>query len=539
MAARPNFGWLPAAAVAVLLLAAVACSPSAPSAAPTSATGATSTGGQSATVPAAPVAQANGPKGTITVAQGVDADTLDPQMTSSSAAWSITMNIFDTLLTRDTQGKLQPGLAVSYKAINDTTWEFKLRPNVKFQNGEPLDAEAVKFTLTRALDPALKSILASTINTIDRVDVIDPLTVNITTKGPDPILPSRLSMQNGQILPPKYTKEVGNEGFAKKPVGAGPYKFVNWQKDEAITLQAVPDNWRQPKIATVVFKPIPEGSSRVAAIKTGAVDIAAAIPPVDYAGVKSSDKTVGIEVFSNRAFLLNMDTINFKPFQDVRVRQAMNYAIDKEAIIKNTLNGFGKPIGSSVIPEAFGYDPNVKPYPYDPEKAKQLLADAGYPNGFEVGFDTTLGRYPQDKEIAEVVAGQLSKVGIKVNVQGFEWGAFYDGVKAKKRAPIHDIGMSADLFDADQTMANHFYSVNSIWSRWKNPEFDKLLEQSRTTIDPAARQQLLAKAGQIQHDDAAMVYLHQIVYLYGVNKRVQGWVPTLAEPVLLWDASVN
>ncbi|HEX9017286.1 MAG TPA: ABC transporter substrate-binding protein, partial [Chloroflexota bacterium] len=206
------------------------------------------------------------------------------------------MNIFDTLLTRDTQGKLQPGLAVSYKAINDTTWEFKLRPNVKFQNGEPLDAEAVKFTLTRALDPALKSILASTINTIDRVDVIDPLTVNITTKGPDPILPSRLSMQNGQILPPKYTKEVGNEGFAKKPVGAGPYKFVNWQKDEAITLQAVPDNWRQPKIATVVFKPIPEGSSRVAAIKTGAVDIAAAIPPVDYAGVKSGDKTVGIEV---------------------------------------------------------------------------------------------------------------------------------------------------------------------------------------------------------------------------------------------------
>jgi peptide/nickel transport system substrate-binding protein len=478
------------------------------------------------------------PKGTLTIAQGVDADTLDPQVTSSSAAWSIILNIYDTLITRDKEGKLQPGLAVSWRSLNDTTWEIKLRPNVKFHNGEPMDAEAVKFSLLRVLDPNLKSVFATTLDTIARVEIVDPLTVRVVTKAPDPILPSRLSMQFGEILSPKYSNEVGPRGLARKPIGAGPYRFVSWERDEAITLEAVPDHWRKPKIAKVIFKPIPEGSSRVAAIKTGAVDIAVAIPPIDFASVNQGDKTFGINATSNRAYLLNMDTLTFKPFQDRRVRQAINYAIDKQAIIKNTLSGFGKPIATSVIPEAFGHNPNIKPYPYDPEKAKQLLAEAGYPNGFEVGFDTTSGRYPQDKEVAEVVSGQLAKVGIKVNVQTFEWGAFYDGVKAKKRAPIHNIGMSDELFDAEKTFSLHF-KAGTIWSRWNNPEFDKLLDAARATMDEKARQQALWRAGQIQHDEAPMIFLYQISYLYGVNKRVKNWQPTSIEPILVWDASVD
>jgi len=478
------------------------------------------------------------PRGTLTIAQGIDADTLDPQVTSSSAVWSITLNIYDTLIARDRQGKLVPGLAVSWKPLNDTTWQIRLRAGVKFHNGEPLDASAVKFSVARALDPAVKSVFASSLDTIARVDVVDPLTVNIVTKAPDPILPSRLCMQQGQILPPKYAADVGPEGLAKRPVGAGPYKFVSWRKDEAITLEAVPDHWRKPKIAKVVFIPLPEGASRVAAVKTGAVDIAAAIPPVDFAGIAKGERTTGIEVTSNRAFLLNLDTLTFKPFQDRRVRQALNYAVDKNAIVKNTLNGYGRVLATSVIPEAFGYNPNIAPYPYDPARAKKLLAEAGYANGFEVGFDTTIGRYPQDKEIAEVVAGQLAKVGVKVNVQGFEWGAFYDGVRAKKRAPIHDIGMSTELFDADNTMSLHF-KKGTIWSRWDNPEFDKLVATARTTLAERARRAALWKAGEIQHDEAPMIFLHQISYLYGVAKRVHGWVPTNTEPILAWDAWVE
>ena len=258
-------------------------------------------------------------KGTLTIAQGIDADTLDPHVTSSSAVWSITLNIYDTMINRDKDGKLQPALAVSWRSLNDTTWEFKLRPNVKFHNGEPMDGEAVKYSILRALDPSFKSVFATSLNTVARVDVVDSLTVRVVTKAPDPILPSRLSMQQGQILPPKYSNEVGPRGVARKPVGAGPYKFVSWQKDEAITLEAVPDHWRKPKIGTVIFKPIPEGVSRVAAIKTGAVDIAAAIPPVDFAGVNQGNKTFGINTTSNRAYLLNLDTLTFKPFQDRRV----------------------------------------------------------------------------------------------------------------------------------------------------------------------------------------------------------------------------
>lgn len=478
------------------------------------------------------------PGGTLVIAQGIDADTLDPQVTSSSAVWSITLNIYDTLITRDREGKLRPALAVSWKSVNDTTWEVKLRPHVNFHNGEPLDAEAVKFSLLRALDPSVKSVFASSLNTIARVDVVDPLTVRIVTKAPDPILPSRLCMQQGQILPMKYAAEQGPRGLARKPVGAGPYRFVSWQKDEAITLEAVADHWRAPKIARVIFKPIPEGASRVAALKTGAVDLSAQIPPVDFPGIQKGDKTVGVEVTSNRAYLLNLDTLTFKPFQDRRVRQALNHAIDKDAIIKNTLGGYGRPIATSVIPEAFGHNPAIKPYAYDPERAKQLLAAAGYAGGFEVGFDTTVGRYPQDKEIAEVVAGQLAKVGVRVNVQGFEWGAFYDGVKAKKRAPIHNIGMSTELFDADNTFSLHFKS-GTIWSRWNHAEFEKLVDTARTTLDQKARRDALWRASRIQHDEAPMVFLHQISYLYGVNKRVKGWEPSNSEPILVWDASVD
>ncbi len=155
-----------------------------------------------------------------------------------------------------------------------------------------------------------------------------------------------------------------------------------------------------------------------------------------------------------------------------------------------------------------------------------------------MGYDTTVGRYPQDKEIAEVVVGQLAKVGIKVNLQAFEWGAFYDGVRAKKRAPIHDIGMSSELFDADNTMSLHF-KKGTIWSRWDNPEFDKLVATARSTMNEKARLQALWKAGEIQHEEAPMIFLHQVSYLYGVNKRVKNWQPTNTEPVLIWNAWVE
>ncbi|MGE3909552.1 MAG: ABC transporter substrate-binding protein, partial [Chloroflexota bacterium] len=480
------------------------------------------------------------PSGTLTIAQGVEPDTLDGQQTASAAVYGITLNIHDTLLTRDKEGKLQPGLAVSYKSIDDKTWEVKLREGVKFHNGEPFDAESVKYSFERVLDPALKSVHAATLSALAGVEIVDPLTVRVLTKAPDPSLPGRLSMQYGHMLPPKYAKEVGPDGYAKKPIGAGPFKFVSWEKDEAVTLEAVPGHWRQPKAKTVIFKPIPEGAARVAAIKTGAVDLATAIPPIDFESIKNGDKTTGIEVTSNRSYLMNLDTINFEPFKDKRVRQALNYAVDVDSIIKNTLNGYGRPIATSVVPEAFAYDASIKPYPYDPEKAKALLAEAGYANGFDVGLDTSDGRYPQDKEIATVLAGQLAKVGINVKVQTFEWGSFYQGVQAKKRAPIHNIGMSTELFDPDNTFSTHFHSERGkIWARWHNEEFNKLADIGRSTLDEAKRKEALMKAQQIQHEEAPMIFLHQITYLYGLNKRVSGWEPNNMEPLLVWSAAVS
>lgn len=480
------------------------------------------------------------PSGTLTIAQGVEPDTLDGQQTASAAVYGITLSMSDTLLTRDKTGKLQPGLATSYKSIDDKTWEVKLREGVTFHNGEPFTGEAVKYSFGRVLDPALKSVHASALSVLAGVEVVDPHTVRIMTKAPDPSLPGRLSMQYGQMLPPKYAAEVGPEGFAKKPIGAGPFKFVSWVKDDAVTLEAVPGHWRQPRAKTVIFKPVPEGAARVAGIKTGAVDLATAIPPIDFESIKNGERTTGIEVTSNRSYLMNLDTINFEPFKDKRVRQALNYAVDVESIIKNTLNGYGRAIATSVVPEAFAYDASIKPYPHDPDKAKALLAEAGYANGFEVGLDTTDGRYPQDKEIATVLAGQLEKVGIRVKVQTFEWGSFYQGVQAKKRAPIHNIGMSTELFDPDNTFSTHFHSERGkIWARWHNEEFNRLADIGRSTLDEAKRKEALMQAQKIQHDEAPMIFLHQITYLYGLNKRVSGWEPTNMEPLLIWSAAVS
>lgn len=490
--------------------------------------------------PAADAKPAVAPSGTLTIAQGVEPDTLDGQQTASAAVYGITISIHDTLLTRDKTGQLQPGLATSYKALDDTTWEVKLREGVQFHNGEPFNSDSVKYSFERVFNPELKSVHTSTLSAIAGVEAVDPLTVRVTTKAPDPSLPGRLSMQYGHMLPPKYAQEVGPEEYSKKPVGAGPFKFVSWQKDEAVTLEAVAGHWRQPRAKTVIFKPIPEGAARVAAIKTGAVDLATAIPPIDFESILNGERTTGIEVTSNRSYLMNLDTINFEPFKDKRVRQALNYAVDVDSIIKNTLNGYGRPIATSVVPEAFAYDASINPYPYDPEKAKALLAEAGYANGFDVGLDTSDGRYPQDKEIATVLAGQLAKVGINVKVQTFEWGSFYQGVQAKKRAPIHNIGMSTELFDPDNTFSTHFHSERGkIWARWHNEEFNRLADVGRSTLDEAKRKEALMQAQRIQHDEAPMLFLHQITYLYGVNKRVSGWEPNNMEPLMIWTAAVS
>ena len=221
------------------------------------------------------------PAGTVVVAQGVDPTTLDPMNHQETPAGNLARNIFDTLLERDQDLKIQPALAVEMpKLVAPTAWEFKLRPGVKFQNGEPVDAEAVKFSLERLVDPKLKLRGATPFAPIDRVEIVDSLTVRIHTKAPWPILDTLVAGSGASILPPKYYREKDMAYVAKNPVGSGPFKFVRWVKDDNIELTANEQYWRgAPRIKKLVFRPIPDDAVRVAALQNGEVDIAVNIPP--------------------------------------------------------------------------------------------------------------------------------------------------------------------------------------------------------------------------------------------------------------------
>ena len=293
---------------------------------------------------------------TLVIAQGVDPTTLDPQDHMETPALNTCLNLYDTLLVRDANLKIVPQLATSYKLVNDHTWEFKLRKGVKFHNGEDFNAAAVKFNIERMADP--KNKLRQTVfqGIVDRVDIIDDYTVRIITKVPHPYLDAHLCLYGGMIAP-KYFQEKGPQYIATHPVGVGPYKFVSWVKDDQLVLEANPNYWGGvPRIKKVIFRPIPEATTRVAALQTQEADIIVNIPPhlmklMEWKGRSFVSKTPSV-----RVIFMAFDTTKGGPVADKRVRQAIAQGINMEAIIKKVLEGNGILLGSPLTSNHFGYD---------------------------------------------------------------------------------------------------------------------------------------------------------------------------------------
>ncbi|HET7342452.1 MAG TPA: ABC transporter substrate-binding protein, partial [Methylomirabilota bacterium] len=316
------------------------------------------------------------PRGELRVAIPWTPENLDPTMNLSSIRAAVGVSMFDSLVGRDRDNKLVPELAESWRTLNDTTWQFRLRRGVVFHDGEPFNAEAVRFTIERVLDPQQKSPNRANIAEIARVEVVDDATVNLVTSKPYAALLNRLV--DFPILPPRYTAEKGNQAFALHPVGTGPYRFVSLVKDEQLVVEAFDRHWRGgPAIPRIVFKPIPEPFTRAAALRNGEVDLITTVPP-NLA--RDLEKIAGLRVQrvpSTWDIYLGLNAFK-KPLSDVRVRQALNYASDVDAIIKSVLDGNGRRLEGPFTPQMFGYDANVKGYTHDPARARRLLADAGY-----------------------------------------------------------------------------------------------------------------------------------------------------------------
>ena len=465
---------------------------------------------------------------------GQDPVSLDPQFDLTTTALGVYANMFDFLIERDETGKFVPGIAESWRNVDDRTWEFKLRSGVMFHDGTPLTVEDVKFTYDRVLDPAMKSLRNPNINMVERGEVVDPTTFRLVTKEPYAALLSRVAAL--EILPKQAVTDLGNDKFALSPVGSGGYRFKEWVKDDHITLEANPSYWRgAPSIKTVTFKPVAENSTRVSNLKTAAADIVVNLPPHLATDVES-DKSLRVErVHSLRNIFIGINTFA-KPLDDKRVRQALNHAVDVDAIIKNVLGGSGYrtpgPIGENI----FGYDPSIRPYAYDPDKAKALLAEAGLSSGFDLEFRSPNGRYVQDKEVAEAVAGYLGKVGIRPSLLVQEWGTFYADFLAKKYAGIYLFGVGNGFMDADGTLYLHMHSKGrGIY--YNTPRTDELIAKGQTTVNEEERKKVYAETLRAIQDEAPWIFLFDQQDAYGVSAKLN-WKPRQDERVILTQATL-
>ena len=459
---------------------------------------------------------------TLVVAQQTDALTMDPAKHSAFPTANIMFQLYDGLVTIDPTGNFQPALATEWSNPDPLTWRFKLRQGVKFHNGEDFNAQAVKFTFDRALDPAFKAPYFSRIAAIKSVEIVDDYTVDFKTEKPFPTMLFSLYEASfaALIVAPKYTAENPDK-LASAPVGTGPYTFVEWRKDDRVVLKANPDYWGgAPKVETVIFRPIKEVRTRIAELTSGGVDIAVDIPAEEVKALDGGDTKIET-IASDFVYFFAFDTLKDTPLKNKLVRQAINYAVDVDAIQTALLGGLGTRIALTLPTNAFGYDKAWKPYPYDPAKAKELLTEAGFPDGFSIKMTSRQGRYMKDREIMDATMGFLAEVGIKVEPNFLEPGVWATVSEAKGREGIIFPGWSGR--DPDLVWYPLLYT-GQYQSYYSNPDLDKLLAAGRATIDPKERLEIYGKAAAIIKEEAPHLPMLSPPLIYGVDAKLN-WQP--------------
>jgi peptide/nickel transport system substrate-binding protein len=488
------------------------------------------------------------PQGKVIIAQGVDPTTLDIMNQQETPASVIGGHIFETLWERDQNLKIVPALATEMpKLVAPTVWEVKLRKGVKFHNGEEFNAESAKFSLERVKSGLRAS---SNFRPIDRVEIVDPYTVRVHTTKPWPTFVTIMTFNQAAMYPPKAYAGKDTAYISKNPIGTGPYKFVRWNKDEEIVLEANEQYWRgAARIKTVVFKPIPDDAVRVAALQNGEIDVAVNIPPHLANIIANHPKLFLSTAPSIRTIQIMFVTHEYDaqhklvgpaktPVADKRVRQAIAHAIDADEIIKGVLDGKAMRVATMLTPLHFGFDPTLKPIAHDPARTKKLLADAGFPQGLELTLNSPQGRYVRDKEVAEAVAGQLTKNGIKTTLKTYEFVNYLNNlVYVHKPGPMWLIGWGTPTIDAE-TVYGPLFRTGSNLGNYHNPDFDGLVDEAQGTMDEKRRLEIYHRINKIFLDDVPAVSLYQQLDLYGASKRLN-WKARSDERIKAYDMSLK
>jgi peptide/nickel transport system substrate-binding protein len=470
----------------------------------------------------------------LIVAVMAEPDTLDP----TSARYSVTSNpinnnIFERLVGLTPDGKFVAGIASWEVSPDGKVVEFTIRKGIKFHSGDPLTTRDVKFSHERAVksNPTHRRAMRN----LDRFELVDDYTCRFIFKKPDVLfIPTRPL----HIASKSYYDRVGEDEFLQKPVGTGPYKFVTWKHGEYIDIEANEDYWgEKPTVKQARFRFVREDTTRVAMLKTGEADI---IMDTPYPLVKDVEaagfKTVRLPVHPSCSVQFHTGNPDV-PWYDRQVRLAIAHAIDGDSIVNDLFHGIPGRY-ARLAPHELGYDPELKPYPYNPKKAKELLAEAGYPKGFEMPLYYFAGRAAGQKETAEAVSLYLKAIGIKCKVQGIEAAQMLDKVRSFHDDPKAEfVGVTtapmAFLPEPTEALATAYYSKSRMGAYF-NPEFDIVLEEIQTTPDNARRADLIKKAIRTMHEDVATIPIWANISVYSMKPNIE-FTPTLKnrEPLML------
>jgi peptide/nickel transport system substrate-binding protein len=454
----------------------------------------------------------------LVTAQSGDVSKFDPHFSTSSNDVRVSFNIFDNLVSRHPDGKLYPSLATEWKLEGQTTWRFKLRQGVKFHNGDPFTSGDAKYSIERTYDPAAKTMVATVLATIERVEAPDPATLVITTKKPDPLLAARLAFYGGQIIPKKYVESVGNDAFNAKPVGTGPVRFTSWVKDDRAVLDANPDYWGgKIDMDRWVMRPIPETAPRIAALLKGEVDAITQLPPdqEDRVAANASTRVAGALYAGLYVLAVNSKR---PPLDNPLVKQALSLAIDREAIVKELWRGRGIVPGGPIAKGDNHFDASLPPLAYNPAEARERLKKAGY-KGEEVFIETTVAYVAQDKAMSEAIAAMWKDVGVNVKVEVIEYSVRAQKNREKSFKGVFWSDPTSTLSDPDGMMWR-LLGPGGPQDYWREAKFDELGNAARFSVDEKFRGQA--------YKDMTKIFLEHFPWLpviqpyedYGIQKYI-------------------
>jgi peptide/nickel transport system substrate-binding protein len=458
---------------------------------------------------------------------------MDPHYHNLGPNNQLAFTLFDTLILQDETQKLVPGLAESWKAVSDTVWEFKLRKGVKFHDGAPFTAADVVFSMARpAKVPNSPSPFTLFTRSFSEVKVIDDFTIQFVTKAPAPLLPtdvSRVAIMSSKAAKADVAEGMTTEALAKGEglIGTGPYKFVEWTRGNRIVFAANKDYWGdKPKWERVIYRPMSNDAARVAALLAGDVDMIENPPPADLKKLRENPNVKISQAVSNRLIYIHLDSFSTpitvgipdagdkNPLKDVRVRKALSMAINRDAITSRIMEGLGQPTGDFLPSPMFGTRKDAKPDAFNADAAKKLLAEAGYPNGFSITLGSPNNRYINDAEVAQAVASQWTRIGVKTKVDATTATVFfknrdsfvYSAYLAGWGAGTGEMSDPLRSLVATPNRDKGFGGTNK--GRYSNPQLDAIIEQALGTVDNAKREMLLQQGSKMAMDDQALIPLH-------------------------------